>query len=338
MAPAQKIDVHSHFVPPKYKQQCEENGHSHPDGMPAVPSWTEEAHLEMMDSLNISKSILSITSPGTHLVVGNDELGRQITRDCNVYAADLKKRKPSRFGFFASTPLPDVQGALAEIKYAFDELKADGVALKTNHHGTYLGHRDFEPVFEELNRRKAIIFIHPTTPCMANGQAATPLTDYPRPMFEFLFDTARAVINLFLSGTIGRCPNITFIVPHVGGTLPPLINRFSTIPSLLGLSNTDQQVNPAWVRERLNSQFYFDTAGWALPEQIKGLLPFVTVDRILYGTDFPYTPLTGVVALSEDHDRYLSEEFLEEDKQKALCSTNAIRLLKQMPVKTRGES
>jgi len=291
-----------------------------------------------MKTVNITKSILSITSPGTHLKAGDDELGRKTARYCNEFAAEMKNRRPEQFGFWASLPLPDVQGTLDEIAYSFDQLDANGVTVETNHHGKYLGHKDFDPVFDELNRRKSTVFIHPTTPCMISGDKAIPLPDFPRPMFEFLFDTARAVINLFLSGTVGRCPNITFIVPHVGGTLPPLINRFSTIPSLLGLSNTDQQVNPAWVRERLNSQFYFDTAGWAFPEQIKGLLPFVTVDRILYGSDFPYTPLKGVVALSEDHDRYLSEEFPEEDKQKALCSTNAIRLLKQMPVKTRGES
>jgi 6-methylsalicylate decarboxylase len=326
MSPAQKIDVHSHFVPPKYRQACEENGHSHPDGMPAIPPWTEEAHLEMMDSLNISKAILSITSPGTHLVTGNDELARQVTRDCNVYAADMKKRKPSRFGFFAATPLPDVQGTLAEIKYAFDELNADGIGLKTNHHGTYLGHKDFEPVFEELNRRKAIVFIHPTTPCMANGQAAIPLPDYPRPMFEFLFDTARCAINLFMSGTVERYPHITYILSHCGGALPPMIRRFSSAAPILELVDT---VSVDSVKERFSKQFYFDTAGWAFPEQVKGLLEYVSVDRILYGSDFPFTPLKYVTVLSEDHDKYLPQVFPKKEEQEDLCHRNATRLLEE---------
>jgi predicted TIM-barrel fold metal-dependent hydrolase len=326
MPPAQKIDVHSHFVPAKYKQRCEENGHKNPDGMPAVPLWTEEAHLEMMDSLNISKSILSITSPGTHLVTGNDELGRQVTRECNVHAADMKKRKPDRFGFFASTPLPDVQGTLAEIKYAFDELNADGVTLKTNHHGTYLGHKDFDPVFDELNRRKAIIFIHPTTPCMANGQLAIPLPNYPRPMFEFFFETARCAINLFMSGTVDRYPNITYILSHCGGALPPMIRRFSSAAPILGLGDL---VSMDSVKERFSRQFYFDTAGWAFPEQIKGLLEYTTVDRILYGSDFPFTNLKFVTVLSEDHDKYLPEVFSKKEDQEALCYKNATRLLGQ---------
>lgn len=326
MTPARKIDVHSHFVPAKYKQQCEENGHKNPDGMPAVPSWTEEAHLEMMDSLNISKSILSITSPGTHLVAGDDELGRQVTRECNVYAADLKKRRPDRFGFFASTPLPDVQGTLAEIQYAFDELKADGITLKTNHHGKYLGHNDFQPVFEELNRRKAIVFIHPTSPCMANGQLAIPLPNYPRPMFEFFFETARCVIDLFLSNTVSRYPAITYVLSHCAGALPPMIRRFSSAAPILGLSDS---LDTDFVKQRLSNQFYFDTAGWAFPEQIKGLLEYTSVDRIVYGSDFPFTPLKFVSLLSEDHDKYLPAVFSNKEDQEALCYNNATRLLEQ---------
>lgn len=326
MSPAEKIDVHSHFVPPKYRQACEENGHSHPDGMPAVPPWTEEAHLEMMDSINVSKAILSITSPGTHLVHGNDKLARTVTRECNEYAADMKKRYPQRIGFFASTPLPDVQGTLEEVKYALDKdkLNADGIAVKTNHHGTYLGHKDFDPVMEELNSRKAIVFIHPTTPCMTSGQEAVPLPGFPRPMFEFFFETARAAINLFMSGTVERYPHITYILSHCGGALPPMIRRFSSAAPILGLGD---MVSPDIVKERFSKQFYFDTAGWAFPEQIKGLLEYTTVDRILYGSDFPFTPLKFVTELSQDHDKFLPEVFSSREDQEALRYKNALRLL-----------
>ncbi len=326
MSPHEKIDVHSHFLPPKYRDDLAEHGHSHPDGMPAVPQWSEKSHFEMMDKLNISKAILSITSPGTHLVHGNDKLARTITRECNEYAADFKKRYPKRIGFFASTPLPDVEGTLEEIKYAFDSLNADGVCLKTNHHGKYLGHKDFEPVMEELNRRKTIVFIHPTTPCMPSGQAAIPLEGFPRPMFEFFFDSARAAINLFMSGTVQRYPNITYILSHCGGALPPMIRRFSSVAPIQNLSDV---VNPEYVRDRLGKQFYFDTAGWAFPEQIKGLLEYTTVDRIVYGSDFPFTPLKFVVELSYDHDKYLPEVFSKKEDQEALCHKNAVRMLEQ---------
>lgn len=285
-----------------------------------------------METANISKAIISITSPGTHLKTGDDELARKITRYCNAFAADLKKRRPDQFGFWASLPLPDVKGSLDEIAHAGEELNADGYALETNHGGSYLGDKAFDAVFEDLNKRNAIVFMHPTTPCLQTATKATPLPQYPMPMFEFFFDTARAVINLFLSGTVSRCPNITFIIPHMGGALPPLINRFSTTPALLGLPNVDPKVNAAWVKDRLNAQFYFDSAGWALPEQIHGLLPYVSVERMLYGSDFPYTPLEGVLALSQGHDLFLPGLFPKKEDQEALCVGNAKKILAQKAI------
>ncbi|KIX10145.1 uncharacterized protein Z518_01226 [Rhinocladiella mackenziei CBS 650.93] len=291
-----------------------------------IQHWSEESHLEMMKSINVTKSVLSISSPGTYLKAGDDELCRKVTRYVNDFGADLKKRRPEQFGFFASLPLADVEFCLQEVPRALDELNADGFVVMTNFQGSYLGHKDFDPIFDELNRRKAKVFMHPTTPCLPSGTAATPLADFPRPMFEFLFDTARAVINLFLSGTVSRCPNVTFVVPHVGGTFPPLINRFSNVGPLLKLPGLDPRVTPAWVKESLNTQFYFDTAGWAFPEQIKGLLHYITVDRMLYGSDFPFTPLPAVGTLSKDHDQYLPEVFPDEEDRKKLCRQNAAKL------------
>ena len=280
----------------------------------------------MMKSINCTKSILSISSPGTHLKAGDTALARKVTRYVNEFGADVKKRRPDQFGLFASLPLEDVEGCLEEIPHALDNLNADGFVVMTNFHGSYLGHKDFDPIFDELNRRKAIVFMHPTTPCLPSGTAATPLPDFPRPMFEFLFDTARAVINLFLSGTVSRCPNITFLVPHVGGTFPPLINRFANIGPLLNLPGIDPSVSPAWVKEKLNTQFYFDTAGWAFPEMTKGLLNYVTVDRMLYGSDYPFTRLNAVEALSHEHDQFLPEVFPDDEDRQKLCSRNAVKL------------
>jgi len=280
-----------------------------------------------METINVSKSILSVSSPGTHLTRGDDAAARKLTRYCNEFSAELKKRKPDQFGFYASLPMPDVQGSLEEISYACDHLNADGFVMMTNHHGIYLGDSEFDAVFDELNRRKAILFIHPTTPCMPSGDAATP-TRYPRPMFEFLFDTARVVINLFLTGTVRRCPDITFHIPHVGGAFPPLINRFASVGPLQKVDGIDQGVNPGWVRERLNQQFYFDAAGWAFPEQMRGLLEHVTAERILYGSDFPYTPLGPVVSLSRELDEHLASVFTDKKDQDMVCVGNARRMLK----------
>jgi 6-methylsalicylate decarboxylase len=281
----------------------------------------------MMETCNISKCILSITSPGIHLVPGNDTLARKLARLCNDAGAELKRRRPDQFGFFASLPVPDIDGALEEINRAYEELNCDGVTFETNKHGVYLGDKKLDPVFEELNKRHATVFIHPTTPCMPDGQTvAVPVTLFPRPTYEFFFDTCRAVINLFATSTVSRCPNVTFIIPHMGGAFPPLIDRFSRVGPILGLPGIDPQLSADFVRERLNKQFYFDTAGWPFPAQVHGLLQYVTPERILYGTDFPFTPLRAVIACNESHDEHLPKVF--GDDVEKVCRGNARRLLK----------
>ena len=337
------VDTHAHFVPPIYRQVLLETGHAHPDGMPAIPAWDEDSHLAMMDELNITKVILSISSPGISLFTNSTPCehealncsARRLTRQTNEFAADLKSRHPLRFGFWASLPLPDVEGALEELSYALDELHADGVALLTNHHGYYLGDKIFESVFAELNRRSATVFVHPTAPCMLGlsynaGECvdATPLPQYRFPIFEFFFDTARAIINLFYSGTITRYPNITYIFSHCGGVIPPLVERFTSVPSLLPSPIYDKNVSPKSVKTALrSSQFYFDLAGWSFPDQLKGLLPFVSTRQLLYGSDFPFTPLSGVRTLKKQVKNGLEDLFPEEEDRRLIYGGNAKRLL-----------
>lgn len=333
--PLAKIDLHSHFVPDFYRDALLDAGIDRPDGMPRIPEWSEQAHLDFHATCNVKKSILSITSPGTHLTPGKDEEARSLSRRCNEFASELKKRKPESFGFFASLPLPDVKGSLEEIAYAADTLHADGFTLMSNHHGHYPGDQIFDPVFDELNRRKAIVFIHPTTPCTAlpggDCHHSAPLEHtYPRSTFEFFFDTARVYTNLFLKGTISRCPDITFVVTHAGGCLPPLITRVSSAPAILKLPGLDLSVDTKFVKERINSdQFFFDTAGWVFPDQIKGLLAYLDEktkgQRMVYGSDIPWTPFPAVKALSDDHDKYVTDSFPGEEN--ALGTGNAERLL-----------
>ena len=293
-------------------------------------AWSEEDHLAMMKDLNISKSILSISSPGVYLNPNDPTSARALTRQCNEYANDLVERRSNQFGFWAVLPLPDVDGAMEEIRYASETLKADGFALETNHHGTYLGDTAFDAIFKELNRRKATVFIHPTSPCTkpTDGISHTPvmaLPQFPNPMFEFMFDTARAVINLFLSGTIERCPEITFVIPHAGGALPPVIQRFCAFAS--GILMLETRVNLQVVRETFKRQFYFDLAGFPFPDQIYGLLRHVSPDKLLYGSDFPFTPAKGVGMLAEQMRVGLEETFSDQEVRTAVYSSNAKRLL-----------
>ena len=300
----------------------------------------------MAKQLNIQKSIISISSPGIHLVPGDEKSARQLCRDCNTYAADLKRRMPEQFGFWATIPLPDIEGSLAELAYALDELDADGIAVETNHHGCYLGDVSFEPVWAELNRRHAIVFIHPTCPYMREtlthpGQLAkegqpgltpsVPLPAFPRPIFEFLFDTARAVINLFYSGNIARYQDITYIIPHAGGTLPPLIERFSLFGRAIPGMPVDASINPKFVKERLRKQFYFDMAGAPFPDQMHGLMRHVEVGQILYGSDYPFTPVPQVKMLAESMREGMEKGdlFRSREEAEAAYYGNAVKLLER---------
>lgn len=271
--------------------------------MPAVPKWSLEAHLEAMKNTNITKSILSISSPGTHLVASNPSLARSLTRDCNAFAADLKRRFPDQFGFWASLPLPDIQGSLDEIAISIAE-GADGFGLMTNYHGVYLGDEKLEPVWRRLDQVGATLFIHPTTPCMHlhHGEGAdtasvpaTPLgAQYPVPVFEFLFDTARAIIHLFSSGFVAKYPNITYIIPHAGGCLPPLWTRMVEFSNVVPIGIAiDRQL----ARRQLAERFYFDIAGFVFngeedgQGQLQALVQGLGIrhERLLYGSDFPFT-------------------------------------------------
>ncbi len=290
--------------------------------------WSEESHFALMTKLNISKSILSISSPGTYLRHNDTSAARRLTRQCNDYAAKLVSEHPSKLGFWGSLPLPDVEGALQEIPHVLDTLHADGITVETNHHGIYLGDSSLDAIFDELNRRHAKVFVHPTTPCMnsCHGYGPTPaatLTRFPNPMFEFMFDSARAVINLFLSGTVARCPNITFIIPHAGATLPPLIERFTAFTAIIG---GDQNLTSKVVKDTFAKQFYFDLAGFPFPDQIWGLLRYVGTDRLLYGSDYPFTPDGSVTKLAEVMAAEM-EKIWGQEERKAILIGNASRLL-----------
>ena len=192
------IDVHAHFLTGSYVAQARAAGHDVPDGMPAWPDWSAAAHLELMDRTGIDTAMLSISSPGTHF--GDDDASRRLAREVNDAGAQIVHDHSGRFGLFASLPLPDTDGAVSELGYAFDTLGADGVIVETNAHGVYLGDERLEPVFAELAHRRATVLVHPTSPPCWQQTAL----GRPRPMIEFIFDTARAVTDLILTGTLTR--------------------------------------------------------------------------------------------------------------------------------------
>ena len=271
------LDVHAHYLPAPYRQALNDAGHAQPDGMPAIPEWSASEHVAVMDRLGIATSILSVSTPGVHLADG--AAARELAREVNEAGRKAVVDHPGRFGLLGSLPLPDVDAAVAEIAHCIDHLDVDGFVLLTNVDGTYLGDADWEPVFAELDRRSAPVLIHPTSPvCWEHTSFGR-----PRPMLEFLFDTTRAVVNLVLNGTVARYPNIRFIVPHAGATLPVIADRVNGFALLLG-------VDPAVDVLRDLGGLHFDLAGVMAPRQLNALLAITTVEHLHYGSDYPFTP------------------------------------------------
>ncbi|GAB3571005.1 amidohydrolase family protein [Amycolatopsis endophytica] len=276
------VDVHSHFVTDHYRTEAQQAGHALPDGMPAWPEWSADRQLELMDTHGIRTAVLSTSSPGVHF--GDDRAAARLARHVNDTAAELERDHPGRFRQFASLPLPDVPAALAEAERALEELGAAGFTVESNIAGTYLGDPRFEPLLTQLNDRGAAVFIHPTSPpCW---EAVSP--DRPRPMLEFPFDTTRAVADLLLRGTLVRYPGIRFVIPHCGGTLPLLADRIELFRTAF-MSTTDQPST----REQL-SRLWYDLAGTPFPAQAPALVELVGTDRLLYGSDFCFTPPPAV--------------------------------------------
>ncbi|GAA1845776.1 amidohydrolase family protein [Pseudonocardia ailaonensis] len=301
------IDVHSHFLTDRYVAAARAAGHEHPDGMPGWPTWSADAHLALMDECGIEVSLLSISSPGTHFgdLHGGDAAARLLSREVNEVGAALRERRPDRFGHFASLPLPDVDGAIAEAARALDELGSDGVTVKTHAGGRYLGDPANEPLWAELDRRAAVVFVHPTSP-----PGAPALTGgRPAPMLEFVFDTARAFADLALAGAIARHPGIRWIVPHGGGALPLLADRIELFARHFGGSPVLEQLRGLW----------FDSAGTPFPHQVPTLERVFGLERLLYGSDFCWTPAPAV-----------REQVATVAPVEDLTTDNALRLLPRL--------
>jgi predicted TIM-barrel fold metal-dependent hydrolase len=178
--------------------------------------------LQQMGEGAVETSIISISDPGVHF--GDNAAARALARECNEFAARVVSDHPGRFGFFAVLPLPDVDGALREAEYALDTLKADGIGVLFSYAGNYLGNPAFAPLMDECNRRKAVVYCHPY--CAACGVQTT-LTDAQSRGVEFVFDTTRTILSLLQTATVARCPDITFIWSHGGGTVPFITSRLA---------------------------------------------------------------------------------------------------------------
>ena len=273
-AKPRRIDTHHHYYPPSY---LKESSRHHDGTVSHTPPWSAALSLEDMDRGGVETSILSISAPGVWF--GDKAAARIQARECNEYGAQLVRDYPGRFGLFASLPLPDVKGALREIEYAFDVLHADGVVMMTNFADKWLGDPLFAPVFDELNRRSAIVYVHPTVATCCRNL----VPGVPGSMIEFGTDTTRTIASLVFSGTASRCANTRFLFSHAGGTMPFIAERFTR----LAVRKDFAAKLPKGVLHELR-RFFYDTAQAAHPMALNSLRELVAVSQILFGTDYPY--------------------------------------------------
>jgi predicted TIM-barrel fold metal-dependent hydrolase len=320
------IDVHAHIVPDFFVEAAKAAGRGQPNGMPGYPPWDEAAALAMMNRQGIQAAIVS--PPATNF--GDDIAARALARRVNVLAGEMKARRPDRFGFLIALPLPDVAGTLAEIANGFDSLHADGVVMDSNSAGIYPGDAAFDPIFAELDRRGAVLFIHPTSPsCPVCTKA--PGQGVPAPVLEFMFETTRVVANLVTSRTLDRFPNIKIIIPHAGAALPALADRlaFATPGLAPGLGVSPQDFFRAYGR------FYYDLAGNPLPRALPALRSFAAPDRLLYGSDWPWTPEQAVPGQRGQLTAALASE---PDFSRGVFGGNALKLFPRFATPMRPTS
>ncbi|KAJ6015652.1 amidohydrolase family protein [Penicillium herquei] len=277
------IDTHHHFVPDFYAQAVEEAG-GDPSGWP-TPSWSFEGSIASMDRNGCTKAILSLTAPGA-VIASTDEKRRALARKANEYAAAKRDEDPSRWGFFAALPcLLDTQGTLSEIRYSLDVLKAEGVTLFTRYGAgnQYLGNPAFKPIWEELNARKAVVFIHPTHP--ADTTRVNPLL--PQPAIDYPHETTRTAVDMIITNTKRTYSACKVILSHAGGTLPYLITRMSTVSKEAAATARIYGKSSEEIMEDFRS-FYFDLALSSSVAVLRLVLEVIPNDHLLYGSDYPY--------------------------------------------------
>ena len=289
------IDIHSHMIPESYLNVVKAHGMEMDEKYP-IPSWSADEHLKFMDDAGIRTAVLTMPAPQPFF--GDATESAAVCRKFNEEAAALKAQHPGRFLFCAALPLPDVDAAIKEAKYALEVLGADGVKLATNSYGQYLGDEALEPLMAYLNSRKTVVIIHPHKPSAVNDKliSAVPLASY-----EYLAETTRTVLNMVAHDVLVRYPDMKVVVPHCGSLLPNALPRFK---GLLPVMVAQGYMQPVDVDANL-SHLYFDLAGAATDDAIESLLTITEPSHILYGSDYPYVAAPALVGAKKALEKRL---------------------------------
>jgi 6-methylsalicylate decarboxylase len=306
-APATRglIDVHHHLMPPTFITATQGRFVN-----PAqITAWSLDRALAEMDANGVAMAFASVTQPGVWLGNGA-EAARKLSRECNEFQARVVQQHPARFGAFAVLPLPDRDGSLRELEYALDTLKADGIGLLTSYEDKWLGDPLFMPVLEELNRRKAVVYVHPN----AADCCRTLMPSVSPNMVEYPQDTTRAITNLLFTGALNRLRDVRFIFSHGGGTLPMLAGRIAQLAT-----PRDLEKIPNGVEAELK-RLYYEIANTAHRPAIAALKEVAPTSQILFGTDFPFVPIRSTAD-------GMTRVGLSAAEQRAIAFENALTLL-----------
>ena len=283
-APPARIDVHHHYTSPSLLAMMKGRRTNQLFNM----GWTVQKSLDAMDAAGVATAVMSTSDPG--IFFGDYDAAKALARDCNEYQARLMADHAGRFGMFTTLPLPDVDATLAEIAYGMDVLKAQGVGMMTSYGTKYLGDPAFTPVMAELNRRRAVVFVHPLQPaCCSNV-----VPGVPDVVVEYGTETSRTIASLLMSHATIRFPDIRFIFSHGGGDVPYLTFRFAR---MVGGDAELMRAEPGGAVP-LIQRLYFDTAQAWNQYTLPSLTKLMPVEHILFGSDFPAaSPLDTVDGL-----------------------------------------
>lgn len=301
-----RIDTHFHIYPPALGKEL---------GGRVAGKWSPQVALDEMDKNGIATGILSVSSAPESWWRKDKEWLRKTTRTINDYGAQLVRDKPKRFGLFAFLSIADVDGTLKEIEYAFDTLKADGVGIPTSYGDKWPGDPAFAPIFDELNRRKAVVYFHPNAPFCCGDLVSNVGTSW----IEYPHDTSRAVLSLLFNGTFAKHRDIKFLFSHGGGTIPMLAGRIASSSSRVKNLKT---VAPDGVEAEFK-RLHYDTANATSAPTISALTKLVPLQQIVYGSDFPYYT-------EEENVRGLETVGLSPAQLTAIYRDNALRLLPRL--------
>jgi predicted TIM-barrel fold metal-dependent hydrolase len=307
------VDIHHHMLPDFFWRATNEG--DHPVGGITPPPWSRASALSFLDEAGIDVAVTSISTPGVH----TGDYARALARQCNELAAELARGRPDRFAGFACLPLPDLDGALTELVYAFDDLRLDGVVLFSNTRGIYLGDPRFTPLFDELQRRRALVFIHPNPSPDPSAHAL----GLPDSLIDYPAETTRAIATLHYSNTFARTPDVKYVLAHAGGTVPYLAGRFGIVDEMHVIPGAQTRAPAAETFRRL----YWDTAlSWSDPV-LRMLRGVVGIDHVLFGSDYPYLRRDLAVSCRE---RIEASPELTDGERMAVLGVTATKLIPRL--------